>query len=94
MIACVQLLSYAQLFVTPCAVACQAHLSVEFSRQEHWSRLPFPPLGHPLDSGTDPESAMSPALGGGFFITEPPGKHVRVPGFSYIYLGDSIPGAH
>ena len=73
---CVQLPSHAQLFVAPCTVACQAPLSMEFSRQQHWSRLPFPPLGDPLDSGTDPVSAVSPALAGGFFITELPGKHV------------------
>ena len=30
-----------QLFATPWAVACQASLSMEFSRQEHWSKLPF-----------------------------------------------------
>ena len=27
---------------TPCTVACQAPLSVGFSRQEYWSGLPFP----------------------------------------------------
>ena len=30
------------LFATPWTVACQAHLSMGFSRQEYWSRLPFP----------------------------------------------------
>ena len=30
------------LFVTPWTVACQAPLSMGFSRQEHWSGLPFP----------------------------------------------------
>ena len=29
-------------FATPCAVARQVLLSMEFSRQEHWSGLPFP----------------------------------------------------
>ena len=29
-------------FVTPWAVAHQAPLSMELSRQEHWSGLPFP----------------------------------------------------
>ena len=33
------------LFATPWTVACQAHLSTEFSRQEHWNRLLFPPPG-------------------------------------------------
>ena len=36
-----QSLSHVQLFVTPWAVACQTPLSVGFSRQEHWSVLPF-----------------------------------------------------
>ena len=30
------------LFVTPWTVACQAPLSMEISRQEYWSGLPFP----------------------------------------------------
>ena len=30
------------LFTTPWTVACQAPLSMEFSRQEYWSGLPFP----------------------------------------------------
>ena len=32
-----------QLFATPWTIACQAPLSMEFSRQEHWSGLPCPP---------------------------------------------------
>ena len=35
-------LSRVQLFVTPRTVAHQASLSMEFSRQEYWSGLPFP----------------------------------------------------
>ena len=37
-----QLLSRVQLFATPRTVAHQASLSMEFSRQEYWSGLPFP----------------------------------------------------
>ena len=37
------LLSHAQLFAIPCALAHQAPLSMEFSRQQYWSGLPFPP---------------------------------------------------
>ena len=40
----VLILSCVQLFVTPWAVARQAPLSMEFSRQGYWSRLPFPIL--------------------------------------------------
>ena len=38
----VQLLSHVQLFETPWIVAYKAPLSMEFSRQEYWSGLPFP----------------------------------------------------
>ena len=34
-----------QLFATPWTVAYQAPLSMGFSRQEYWNRLPFPFLG-------------------------------------------------
>ena len=37
-----QLLSHVQLLATPWTVACQAPLSMGFSRQEYWSGLPFP----------------------------------------------------
>ena len=65
------LLSYVQLFATPWTVAHQAPLSMGFPRQEYWSGLPFPPPGDLLDPGIEPKS---PALAGGFFTTEPPGK--------------------
>ena len=43
---CAQSLSCVQLFVTPWTVAYQAPLSMELSRQEYWSRLPFPTPGN------------------------------------------------
>ena len=45
--------------VTPWIVACQAPLSMSFSRQEYWNGLPFPPPGNLLNPGMEPES---PAL--------------------------------
>ena len=54
-----QLLSRVRLFANPWAIALQAPLSVEFSRQERWSGLPFPSPEDLLDSGIEP---MSPAL--------------------------------
>ena len=63
--------SHVQLFATPRTVTHQASLSMGFSRQEYWSRLPFPPPGDLPDSGIKPKS---PELAGGFFTTEPPGK--------------------
>ena len=44
---------------TPWIVACQAPLSMGFSRQEYWSGLPFPPPGDLPDPGMEPRS---PAL--------------------------------
>ena len=60
--------------VTPWTVAHQAPLSMEFSRQEYWSGLPFPPRGDLPDPGIEAVLPVSPALAGGFFTTEPPGK--------------------
>ena len=68
------MLSHVRLFVTPQAVARQAPLFTELSRQEHWSQLPFPTLGDLPDFGIEPASLASPALVGGFFTTVPPGK--------------------
>ena len=56
---------------TPRTVAHQSPLSVEFSRQEYCSGLPFPSPGDLPDPGIKP---ASPALAGRFFTTEPPGK--------------------
>ena len=58
----------------------QAPLSMEFSRQEYWNRLPFPPQRDLADPGIEPASPVSPALAGGFFTTEPPGKPQQVCG--------------
>ena len=49
----------------------QVPLSIEFSRQEYWSMLPFASLGDLPDPGIEP---MSPALAGRFFTAEPPGN--------------------
>ena len=48
--------------VTLWAVACQAPLSMGFSRQEHWSGLPCPPPGDLPDPRIKPVSPESPAL--------------------------------
>ena len=53
---CAQLLSCVWLFVVPWTVAHQASLFMEFSRQEYWSGLPFPPPGNLPDPGIIPAS--------------------------------------
>ena len=44
------------LFATPWTVAHRALRSMEFSRQEYWSGLPFPPPGDLPDPGIEPIS--------------------------------------
>ena len=71
MFVCAELLSHAQLFVTPWTVSCQSPLSMEFSRQEYWNELLFPTPGDLPNLRTEP---VSPALAGRFFTTGPPWK--------------------
>ena len=61
-------------FVTQRTVAHQPPLSMGFSRQEYWRRLPFPIPGDLPDLRIKLTFPVSPALAGGFFTTEPPGK--------------------
>ena len=56
----------------------QALLSMESSRQDYWSGLPFPSLGDLSDPGIEPMSLASPMLAGGF-ITETPGDAYATP---------------
>ena len=67
----VKSLSRVRLFVTPWTVAYQAPQSVEFSRQENWSGLPFPSPGYLPSPGIEPGS---PALQADALPPEPPGK--------------------
>ena len=74
-----QSLSCVQLFATTWTVANQAHLSMEFSRQESQTGLPFPSPGDPPNPGIKPES---PTLQADFLPSEAPGK------FQLYNLGD------
>ena len=76
-------LSYPAL-CTPMDCVHQASLSLEFSSQEYWSGLPFPSPGDLPDPGIKCASLASPALAGGFFTTEPPGKHIFVDSRRYM----------
>ena len=61
------LLSHVRLFATLWIFACQAPLSMEFSRKEYWSGLPFPSPGDLPDAGVNPRS---PALQADFLLSE------------------------
>ena len=62
--------------VTPWTVACQVPLSMEFSKQEYWSGLPFPSPGDLPDPGIKPRT---PAMQADSLPTE-------LPGDSQIYM--------
>ena len=62
-------LSRIQLFENPWTVARQDPLSMGFSRQEYWSRLPYPTSGDLPYPEIKPTPLKSPALEGKFFIT-------------------------
>ena len=57
--------------MTPWTVSCQSPLSMELSRQEYWSGLPFPSPGDLPNPGIEPKS---PALQVDSLPAEPQGK--------------------
>ena len=68
----------AQSYTTLCdplIVARPAPLSMQFSRQEYWSGLPFPSAGDLPNPGIEPRS---PALQADSLPSEPPGKSIYV----------------
>ena len=72
-------------------VARQTPLSMGFSRQGHWRRLPCPPPGDLPDPGIEPESLTFPALPGVFFTTsttwEAPIYSRYIPNFTELLIG-------
>ena len=66
-----ELLSRVQLFATPWTVVHLTSVSMEFSRQEYWSGLPFPSTGNLPDPGIE---TGSPALQVDSLPSESPGK--------------------
>ena len=63
--------SHVRLFEIPGTVVRQVPLSMEFSRQEFWSELPFPSPGDLPNPGIEPGS---PTLQADSLLSEPPGK--------------------
>ena len=61
--------SHVQFCVTLWTVACQAPLSMGFSRHEYWSGLPCPSPEDLPDPGIEPTSLTSPALASRIFTT-------------------------
>ena len=80
---CVSCSVLSNSFAVPQTVTCQAPLSMGFPRQEYWSGLLFPSPGDLPDLGI---KLAFPALAGGFFTTEPPGKSTLYLVCGYIYV--------
>ena len=76
-------------FATSRTVAYQALPSMGFSKQEHWSGLPFPSPGAPPDPGIEPRS---PALQADALLSEPPGKPTQTTTKSMVNV--EPPSAH
>ena len=57
------------LCATTWTAACQAPLSMGFSREEYWSRLPCPPPGDLSNPGIESVTLTSLVLVGEFFST-------------------------
>ena len=64
---CAKLFQLCPSLCNPMTVACQAPLSIAFSKQEYWSGLSFPPPGNLPDLRIKPKALASPALVGRFF---------------------------
>ena len=67
----------------PMDCTCQAPLSMEFPRQEHWSGLLLTPPENLPSPRIEP---VFPALAGGFFTTEPTGKPSVLDSFTVITI--------
>ena len=74
--------SQVRLFVTLWTIACQAPLSMRFSRQEYWSGLPCPPPEDLPNPVTEPGASHIFCIAGGLFTAEPLGKPMP----SVLYL--------
>ena len=78
-------LSHVQLFAIPWAPR-----SMEFSRQEYWSGLPFP-IPEDLPNPVFELISCIPVLPSRFFNTEPPGKPPIDPGGGGGLVAKSYP---
>ena len=85
--ACVCAFSIVWLFATPWTIACQAPLSMEFSRLEYWCGLPFPSPGDLPDPGIELVSLVGSFVDRWILHNEPLGKTISVTTKGYI-LGE------
>ena len=82
------MLSHVPLFAIPWTIACQAPLSIGFSRQEYWNGLPCPPPGDFPNPGIKPRSS---ALQADYLSSEPLGKPKNTGVGSLSLLQENFP---
>ena len=80
---CAYVFRHLWLFVTPCTVAHQAPLSMEFSRQECLNGLPFPTPKHLSNSRIEPASLAFPGLARDSLPLRCPGSQMRL--FTFLF---------
>ena len=78
--------SHVSLFATLWIIAFQAPLSIEFSRQEYWSGLPYSPPGNLPNPGLEPEFPVIPALQVDFFLLSHWGSPIAAYPVSVFFL--------
>ena len=76
--------SHVQLFVTLRTIACQAPLSMGFSRQKYWNGLPCPPPGYLPNPGSDLRLLHLLHWQAGSLPLVPPGKPTNITDFSTL----------
>ena len=81
----VKSLSHVRLFATPWTIAYHAPQSMEFSKQEYWSGLPFSSPGDLPNPGIKP---WSPTLQADALLSKPPGKPIFL--LSAFYVPSSM----
>ena len=81
------MLSHVQLFAVSWTVVCQAPLSMEFSRQQYWSGVTFPPPGDLPNPGI---ALVSPALAADSLQLAPPGKPLYLLTYIFLFIYTSI----
>ena len=80
------MLSHVQVFVAPWTVAHQALLSMDFSRQEYWNGLPFPPPRDLPNPGIEPVSPVSCLAGGLLPLSHLGSPEYEVGGYIIIFF--------
>ena len=82
--------NHVRFFAITWTIACQAPLSMGFSRQEYWSEKLFPSPGDLSNPGTEPMSPLSPHWQVDPLPLAPPGKPIYTYSFAVHLKHDTV----